>query len=73
MELIEELRIARLNKPPTNGKVAFLKNIDQIKIALDQGYTAVDVWRVLHTNGEIKINYNQFALYVRRFIRGCDQ
>jgi len=31
MELLEELRNAKLKKPPANGKVAFLRNIDQIK------------------------------------------
>ena len=73
MELLEELRNAKLKKPPANGKVAFLRNIDQIKAALDQGYTAVDVWRVMHDRGEVKVKYNQFALYVRRFIREAKQ
>lgn len=71
MELLEELRNAKLKKPPANGKVAFMRHIDQIKSALDRGYTVVDVWRVMSERGEINVQYNQFSVYVRKFIKGC--
>ncbi|UAW98746.1 hypothetical protein KEM63_01805 [Halopseudomonas nanhaiensis] len=69
MELLEELRLARLKKPAASGKVAFLQNLEQISAALNEGYTAMDVWRLMHKRGEINVKYNQFAIYVRKFVR----
>ncbi len=73
MDLIEELRKVKINKNSTNGKVVFLNNIDQIRIALNHGYKVIDIWRLMHDRGEIKVQYNQFSMYVRQFIKGSDK
>ncbi len=73
MDLIEELRKVKTNKNATNGKVVFIKNIDQIRIALNNGYRVIDIWRLMHDRGEIKVKYNQFSIYVRQFIKGSDK
>lgn len=69
MGLLEELNAAKKKSSLSSGKVVFLKYLQDIESALDQGYTAMDIWSLLHEKGELKIKYNQFAIYVRKYIK----
>ncbi|WP_404413843.1 TraK family protein [Vreelandella aquamarina] len=69
MGLIEELHAAKKKSPMGNGKINFFKYMHEIEEALNQGYTAMDIWTLLHNKGELQIKYNQFSVYVRKYIK----
>lgn len=69
MGLLEELNAAKKKSSLGSGKVVFLKYMKEIEEALNQGYTAMDVWSLLHKKGELQIKYNQFSVYVRKYIK----
>ena len=69
MGLLEELNAAKKKSSLGSGKVVFLKYMEEIEEALNQGYTVMDVWSLLHKKGELQIKYNQFSVYVRKYIK----
>lgn len=72
MGLLEELHAAKKKSSMGSGKVVFFKYLEEIEEALNQGYTAMDVWSLLHKRGELQIKYNQFSVYVRKYIKEKD-
>ncbi|MBP0048849.1 hypothetical protein H9C73_08875 [Marinobacterium sp. AK62] len=69
MGLLKELHAAKKKSSMGSGKVVFLKYLEDIEEALNQGYTAMDIWSLLHKKGELQIKYNQFSVYVRKYIK----
>lgn len=41
----------------------------EIQAALQQGFTIKDVWRLLSSNGAIRIKYDAFRLLVRKYVQ----
>ena len=69
MGLLEELHAAKKKSSMLSGKIVFLKYMVEIEEALNKGYTAMDIWSLLHKRGEIQIKYNQFSVHVRKYIK----
>lgn len=49
------------------GRVAFLAKKDAIKKMVDEGYPVLFIYRKFEK--EVKVEYSQFARYVRKYIR----
>ncbi|PSL08902.1 hypothetical protein CLV44_1383 [Marinobacterium halophilum] len=47
MGLLKELHAAKKKSSMGSGKVVFLKYLEDIEEALNQGYTAMDIWSLL--------------------------
>ena len=52
-----------------NVKVAFLAVKDDVKTALDSGYSMRVVWKYMQDVGKLKCSYTAFCSHVRRYIR----
>ena len=42
------------------GRVYVLRHLDDIRQALDQGYSRRDIWQALKEDGQMPISYRQF-------------
>ena len=72
MRLVEEIghHSAGKKKQRGNGRQAFLAQLNLIEQALAQGSKVKEVWEFLHEKGTMPIQYNAFANYVKRYIKG---
>ena len=52
-----------------NVKVAFLAVKDDVKTALDSGYSMRVVWKYMQDVGKLKCSYSAFCSHVHRYIR----
>lgn len=68
MNLSDELKQLSLEKQNQHGRHAFLVVQEEVRQALSDGFTVVEVWRNLNAKGKVPVQYRQFARYVRRFI-----
>ncbi len=63
----------RAARKPLNQKArnraAFLANMEEIRQALDDGWSVKDVWEALREEGRIPFGYQAFLGYVKRLIR----
>lgn len=61
------------NPPPPGkrglGKAQFLANKEEIKIALENGWNAKDIWNEMHSKKQISIQYRTFVSYVTELIK----
>ncbi|MGL4733693.1 MAG: TraK family protein [Enterovibrio sp.] len=71
MQELSEWANQKKIKPSQREKhvVAFLAVRDDVKRALDNGYTMKTVWEHLRETGRISSRYETFTLHVKRFIR----
>ena len=60
---------ARRSARQDKNLVAFLAIQDDLKAALDTGYTVKAVWANLHESGRTDLGYESFLRYVNRMIR----
>jgi len=65
-QIIEEAKKSPLKKDI--NKAAFLALMDEIKEALDHGWSMRKIWKVLHDRGSISFSYQAFTVYVNRLI-----
>lgn len=68
-ELIEGLKKEDEEKAKTHGRYAFLKYRDEIEEALNNGHSAIVIWEHLSESGDMPVKYNQFTVYIRKFIK----
>jgi len=68
MNLSDELKKLSLEKQDQHGRHAFLVVKEEVRQALSEGFTVIEVWRNLNAKGKTPVQYRQFARYVRRFI-----
>lgn len=72
MGLLEELDKKSLEidkcQKRGQGKAFFLGQLNEIKQALDKGYTMKFVWQHLHDNDKMPVTYASFTNYVYKFI-----
>lgn len=61
--------IAKADSFHGKSRIQFISQKDAIKALLDQGYPMTVVWRGLKAQGVFDAKYDQFAAYVRKFIR----
>jgi len=52
------------------GKTQFLAQQEEIKLALDKGWSAKDIWQHLYDEGSITIQYVLFSRYIKEFVKG---
>ena len=64
--LIERLSARAGKKNP--GKAQFLALQEEISKALEAGWSIKEIWRQLHEDRQVTIQYAQFASYVRTLI-----
>lgn len=75
MELSEQMK----QEPPSGtkkrgpGRHAFLALKKDIHQAMNDGYTAKDVWEFLHERGRMPIKYRTFIDYVNRYLQESDE
>jgi len=70
--LLDILAARAAKKPPnqkTRNRAAFLANIEEIRQALDNGWSVKDIWEALKEDGRIPFGYQAFLGYVKRLIR----
>lgn len=67
IDLLKELKEKKGKKP--NTRVAILAHLDQIKEALEAGYTVKDVWRVMTEKEVVEVSYVQFAQHVKKLAK----
>jgi hypothetical protein len=74
MTLSDELkRRAQAGGQRGRGRQAFLAKRGEIKQALEDGYTAKEVWALLHEKGAMPIQYRTFIDYVNRYLKDHGQ
>jgi len=56
-----------------NNLFAFLALRDEIKHALNDGYTKKEIWETLRDEKKLAFCYTSFTRYVNRHILGCDK
>lgn len=56
-----------------HGRYEFLARRSEIKRALENGYTAKEVWTLLHEKGTMPIQYRTFIDYVNRYLKKSGQ
>lgn len=70
---LQDILAERAAKKPLNQKArnraAFLANMEEIRQALDNGWSVKDVWEALCDEGRIPFGYQAFLGYVKRLIR----
>jgi hypothetical protein len=74
MTLSDELKQrAQAGRQRGHGRQAFLARCSEIKQALENGYTAKEVWTLLYEKGAMPIQYRTFIDYVNRYIKDHSQ
>lgn len=66
MTLIDQLK---KDNRRSDGRHSVLVNRDDIREAMDQGYTVKAIWEALRQQGKVSISYQQFRLHVKKLIR----
>ncbi len=56
-----------------HGRYAFITKRSEIKQALEDGYTAKEVWALLHKKGVMPVQYRTFIDYVNRYLKQSEQ
>lgn len=69
-DLLQALQDQRSTPRWGRSRVAFLGHKDDIQAAIEAGYPAKAVWRVLREQQRFEGSYEQFAHYVRVYLRG---
>lgn len=75
MSLIDQLREADRNSTKHHkgrGLRLFLEHKNEIKDALNAGYSIKTIWEHVYANGKISIKYSCFAAYVCQYITSLD-
>lgn len=54
---------------PGGGREAFLAKRAEIRQALEDGYSAKEVWALLHKKGVMPVQYRTFIDYVNRYLK----
>ncbi len=70
---MSKLKLAKTSPPPGKrglGKAQFISQIEEIKLALENGWSAKDIWKELFDKGSISIQYRVFSRYVSELIKG---
>lgn len=62
-------RALRENQPRRVNKAAFIIVQDDVKRALNNGWTVHAIWRTLCDEGKIAFSYQMFLIFVNRLIR----
>jgi hypothetical protein len=68
VELLAEREAQRESKKGRSNRVIFFALQAEIKEALDEGWTVVQIYRVLQAEGRVKFSYQSFRLYVNSLI-----
>ena len=68
-ERIAERSIARAHARKHVNRSAFIVLKDDIKGALDDGWSVRVIWQTLHAEGRVSFGYDAFARYVEQLIR----
>jgi hypothetical protein len=59
-----------LNSSRANSaRVVFLAIRDDVKLAIDAGYSLVTIWEHMHETGRVTTTYETFRRHVKRFIK----
>jgi hypothetical protein len=53
--------------------IAFLAIRDDIRAAMNEGYSLQTIWEHLHETGKIPFQYETFCKHVRRYIKTVDK
>lgn len=53
-----------------SGRVEFIAQIEEIKVAMEEGWTAKDIWEELKREKKISFSYQMFMRYVGHLING---
>jgi hypothetical protein len=69
-ERIAERSSARAHVRKHVNRSAFIVLKDDIKGALDDGWSVRVIWQTLHAEGRVSFGYDAFARYVEQLIRG---
>lgn len=70
--LTERIAVEMQTKKPTRSgqnRAAFLALRDDIKEALNDGWSVKTIWKTLHNEGKISFGYDAFIGYVNSLIR----
>jgi len=68
MDLLTELKKDQDTAKRGKGRVVFLSLKSEIEAALNEGYSAREVWAFLHKKGHVEFQYTAFMNYVNKFI-----
>ena len=71
MDLVQELHDStdvQVRGGREKGKVAFLRNLDNVQNALDAGYSQRAIWSHLKAQGEMPGSLRQFQRYVAQYL-----
>lgn len=68
MDLLSELNKDKDYPKRGKGRVVFLSLKSEIEAALNEGYSAREVWSFLHKKGHIEFQYTTFINYVNKYI-----
>lgn len=70
MGLVNELDKMALEKKlgKGRGKMLFLGQMEEIKAALDKGYSIKTVWSHLHNTDRMPVGYASFTTYVSKYL-----
>ncbi len=72
-ELAEWLKKKGPSRRKDKSTIAFLAIRDDIKAAMDEGYSLLTIWEHLHETGKIPFQYETFCKHVRRHIKTVDK
>jgi len=67
-ERIAEWELQRKKKTGSGNRAVFLTLRSEIKVALEDGWAVVQIYRTLHEEGKIDFSYQAFRLYVNKLI-----
>lgn len=67
IDLLKELKEKKREKP--NTRVVILAHLDQIREALETGYSVAEVWRVMTEKKVVSVSYSQFATQVKQLVK----
>jgi len=68
VELLAEREAQRESKKGRSNRVIFFALQAEVKEALDAGWTVMQIYQALQTEGRIKFSYQSFRLYVNKLI-----
>ncbi|CAD6872438.1 hypothetical protein [Methylomonas fluvii] len=66
--MLAEREARRPSQKGRSNRAIFFAMQAEVKAALDEGWTVVQIYRVLQAEGRIKFSYQSFRLYVDRLI-----
>lgn len=68
LELLAEQDARRPSQKGRSNRAIFYAMQAEVKEALDEGWTVVQIYRVLQAEGRVKFSYQAFRLYVNKLI-----